>query len=548
MSDCSTTTPQRRGSTPSSTCSGPPSAWRCCSTASRTFRCATTRSAATPPASWPVCCAGSTRSRPRRSARRRSPRSPQKNLQHAPDEAALEAARREREFAELYAAHDRILAAAGSLDSGDVSLILRRLLADRADVRREIASRFRHRWSTSSRTCPSPAGRYWSSCGAENANLLARLDDDQATRGSGARTATWFRELHPDADVVVLERCLRGGSEVIDAARAVVAAIPNRLEKPGRAEDIDVPGALLALAQRARAGAGGGARGRAPDRRRRLPAVGLRRSSMSPRAAETRSQRRWRSAASPSTWPGRRRSSAGPRSATRRLAAGARRPRRLRRGGAGADPATDRAALGRPGAAVDDRAPAQARHGLRLRGGAREPADPARGPGADPGVPEALPGRLGGARGAPRRRLRAAADRAGRPAPPAPLRRPAGGGRAPAQPLAPGRAGRRPGPGASRRPRPATSSATSAPSPTPGSSSAAARTSPGAGLGPGDRARRRQGARVRPRLHPRARALRRRRARTRAAGGTAGAAGRAPAETGIAARTGAAAPAACTSR
>ena len=112
-------------------------------------------------------------------------------------------------------------------------------------------------------------------------------------------------------------------------------------------------------------------------------------------------------------------------------------------GGAGADPAADRAALRRPGAADDDRPAAQARHGLRLRGGARQPPVPARGAGADPGLPQALQRRLGGDGGAPRRRLRAAADRAGRPAPPAPLRRPAGGRRAAARALAAGRAGDR---------------------------------------------------------------------------------------------------------
>ena len=197
-------------------------------------------------------------------------------LQAATDEASRETARREREFAELYAAHDRILAAAGSLDSGDVSLALRRLLSSRADVRREIASRFRYVMVDELEDATLARWAILAELGLESSNLLAALDDDQATRGPGARAASWFREVHPDADVVVLERCLRGGSEVMDAARAVVAAIADRLEKPGRAEETDARGALLALAQRARPGAGGGSRGRAPDRRGPRPAVGLR--------------------------------------------------------------------------------------------------------------------------------------------------------------------------------------------------------------------------------------------------------------------------------
>ena len=61
------------------------------------------------------------------------------------DEAAREEIRRELEFAELYTAHDRILAEAGSLDRGDVFLALDCLFAERPDVRRAGSpSRFEH--------------------------------------------------------------------------------------------------------------------------------------------------------------------------------------------------------------------------------------------------------------------------------------------------------------------------------------------------------------------------------------------------------------------
>jgi DNA helicase-2/ATP-dependent DNA helicase PcrA len=48
------------------------------------------------------------------------------------------------ELAELAAAHDKILASCGSLDRGDVFLVLSKLLEERPDIRSEIASRFRH--------------------------------------------------------------------------------------------------------------------------------------------------------------------------------------------------------------------------------------------------------------------------------------------------------------------------------------------------------------------------------------------------------------------
>jgi DNA helicase-2/ATP-dependent DNA helicase PcrA len=60
----------------------------------------------------------------------------------ASGEAAREGARRELEFAELYARHDRMLAETGSLDAGDLVLELSRLLRDRADVRERIGARF----------------------------------------------------------------------------------------------------------------------------------------------------------------------------------------------------------------------------------------------------------------------------------------------------------------------------------------------------------------------------------------------------------------------
>src|SRR3954454_4860897 len=51
-------------------------------------------------------------------------------------------AQREREFAELYASHDRVLRDGGSLDAGDLVIELERLLGERADVRGALAERF----------------------------------------------------------------------------------------------------------------------------------------------------------------------------------------------------------------------------------------------------------------------------------------------------------------------------------------------------------------------------------------------------------------------
>src|SRR5512133_2161369 len=159
----------------------------------------------------------------------------------ARDEAAREAARREREFASLYAEHDRIVAEAGGLDGGDVVLALGRLLAERADVRRAIAARFRYLVVVELEDATLARWAILAELAHDSANLLCALDDDAATGGPGPRAAAWFRDLHPEADVVVLDRSFRGGQDVADASRAVLAAIPDRLEKPGRAVAGDAP-------------------------------------------------------------------------------------------------------------------------------------------------------------------------------------------------------------------------------------------------------------------------------------------------------------------
>ncbi len=98
----------------------------------------------------------------------------------ARDEAARERARREREFAALYAEHDRIVSDAGGLDSGDVVLALGRVLAQRADVRREIAGRFRYLMVDELEDATLARWAVLAELGSDTANLLCTLDDDAA--------------------------------------------------------------------------------------------------------------------------------------------------------------------------------------------------------------------------------------------------------------------------------------------------------------------------------------------------------------------------------
>jgi len=119
----------------------------------------------------------------------------------AAGEAGKEALERELEFAELYTTHDRILAAAGSLDRGDVFLALDCLLAERPDVRRQIAARFQHLMVDELEEATFAQRAILEALAAENPNHLYALE--------GEEPGAWFRELFPTADAVVLEHRFR---------------------------------------------------------------------------------------------------------------------------------------------------------------------------------------------------------------------------------------------------------------------------------------------------------------------------------------------------
>jgi DNA helicase-2/ATP-dependent DNA helicase PcrA len=122
--------------------------------------------------------------------------------QQATSEAEREAARREVEFAELFTAHDRILADAGSLDRGDVFLALECLLVERPDLRAQIGERFRHLIVDELEEATVAQRTLLRSLAADNPNQVFALEDD-------AEAELFFRELHPAGKVVALEHRFR---------------------------------------------------------------------------------------------------------------------------------------------------------------------------------------------------------------------------------------------------------------------------------------------------------------------------------------------------
>ncbi len=110
----------------------------------------------------------------------------------------------EPELADLVAAHDRIIAATCNLDRGDVFLTLNRLHAEREDVRSALAERFAHVMVDELEDTTVAQRALLAALAGENANHLYALEPTRADDLGG-----WYRELHPEGDVIRLEHLFR---------------------------------------------------------------------------------------------------------------------------------------------------------------------------------------------------------------------------------------------------------------------------------------------------------------------------------------------------
>lgn len=125
----------------------------------------------------------------------------------ADDEAGREAGRRELEFADLYTAHDRVLAESGSLDRGDVFLALDCLLVERPDVRRRIADRFPFLMVDELEEASAAQLAVLESLAADNPNQVFALELEAGAGGS--RGEGWFDQVHPAGERLLLEERFR---------------------------------------------------------------------------------------------------------------------------------------------------------------------------------------------------------------------------------------------------------------------------------------------------------------------------------------------------
>src|SRR5215204_2539520 len=141
---------------------------------------------------------------------------------------------REREFARLYADHDRLLSERGALDFGDLIVRAFRLLHERPHVRERVAARFRHVLVDEYQDTNFAQGMLLRLLVEDHGNVTVVGDDDQAIyrfRGASQKNLLEFQRELPDVTTIKLERNFRSGRRILDAAAAVVAPIEARVEK-----------------------------------------------------------------------------------------------------------------------------------------------------------------------------------------------------------------------------------------------------------------------------------------------------------------------------
>jgi DNA helicase II / ATP-dependent DNA helicase PcrA len=141
---------------------------------------------------------------------------------------------REREFARLYADHDRLLSERGALDFGDLIVRAFKLLHEHPHVRERTARRFQHVLVDEYQDTNFAQGMLLRLLVEDRANVTVVGDDDQAIyrfRGASQKNLLEFERELPDVTTVKLERNFRSGRRILDAATAVVAPIEARVPK-----------------------------------------------------------------------------------------------------------------------------------------------------------------------------------------------------------------------------------------------------------------------------------------------------------------------------
>ncbi|MBU3675295.1 MAG: hypothetical protein FGM34_09670, partial [Solirubrobacteraceae bacterium] len=148
-----------------------------------------------------------------------------------------EESEREREFAEIFATHDRMLAEEGAMDEGE--LVLRAIeLLGRPSARERIAARHRQLLVDDAQDLSRAALRFALALGSAHGGVAFAVCEDEAISPlalpGGGNLAAIEAELR-EPRRIVLEDSERCPAEVLAAAEAVVAPIEAREPAPAEA-------------------------------------------------------------------------------------------------------------------------------------------------------------------------------------------------------------------------------------------------------------------------------------------------------------------------
>ena len=152
---------------------------------------------------------------------------------------AREEALRQHEFAEVYRAHDRLLAEMGMLDAGDLVVRTHALLSEGSALGARLAARFDHVLADEFEELDlGPASVVGGLASGEGTLVAAAGPDETVQRFRAAADANVraFLAARPAPRVVRLERSLRCRAPVLAAARAVVEPVA-KLEQPPTGAD-----------------------------------------------------------------------------------------------------------------------------------------------------------------------------------------------------------------------------------------------------------------------------------------------------------------------
>ncbi|HEY1457076.1 MAG TPA: ATP-dependent DNA helicase [Solirubrobacteraceae bacterium] len=151
-------------------------------------------------------------------------------------------AAQEREFAQLYLDHDRMLSQRGTPDVGELLIKVCGLLSQREAVRTRVAERYRHVLVDDFQDASFAVVKLVELLAGEHSQLLVAGDGDQAIeRYCAARSGNLhdFQKRHPDARLINLRESFRCGSDILLAAGAVVRS-PEPQSSPAPAAESEV--------------------------------------------------------------------------------------------------------------------------------------------------------------------------------------------------------------------------------------------------------------------------------------------------------------------